>query len=198
MNIKIRSWETGGIVYVGDHQDTKTAVEYCVKNKIILTGADLTEANLYGANLYGANLTRVNLTRVNLTEANLTEANLTEANLTRVNLTEANLYGANLTRANLTRANLTRAKYSILSTVRINLGKLSDDLTLELMRWDAITCGMDNMDAWAAGGQCPFSKSHFCREFFFTENKEVWVAGNTTMNHRQLWEAIAKEKNITI
>src|SRR3989338_4858752 len=84
---------------------------------------------------------------VDLTRASLTGADLTGANLTR----------ANLTRADLTGANLTRAKYSLLMILRIRLGELSNSLTLELMRWDALVSGTDKMTAWAKqGGPCPF------------------------------------------
>ena len=51
--------------------------------------------------LSGANLTGANLYRANLRGADLTEANLREADLSEVNLTVANLSGANLTGADL-------------------------------------------------------------------------------------------------
>src|SRR3989338_7329156 len=63
---------------------------------------------------------------------------------------------ASLTGADLTGANLTRAKYSLLMILRIRLGELSNSLTLELMRWDALVSGTDKMTAWAKqGGHVP-------------------------------------------
>jgi uncharacterized protein YjbI with pentapeptide repeats len=104
MKITIKARFTDSLLFEGEYESTKHALE-----QANLDGANLDGANLYGANLYGANLDGANLYGANLTRANLTRANLDGANLTRANLDGANLYGANLDGANLDGANLTRA-----------------------------------------------------------------------------------------
>jgi uncharacterized protein YjbI with pentapeptide repeats len=172
-----------------------------------LTRADLTRANLSEANLTGADLTRADLTEADLTRADLTGADLTGADLTRADLTRADLYGANLTRADLTRADLyganlygqdlTKTHYQVSQILHgYNWGDLPDNLTLELMRRDAIICGNDKMDKWAHGGDCPFM-GYIVRDFYFTE-RDLWEPGAPTMNDMELFKALCKEKEIKI
>ena len=151
-----------------------------------LRSADLSGADLYGANLYGANLSG----------ANLSGANLRSANLYGADLYGADLFGANLSGANLRSANLSGAEYSILSALRSAWDEVTSPLCLEMMRWDALSCGTEKMTAWAKGGSCPFNKQE--REFHFKEHRTLWKPGKPKMNHRQLWEALCKEKGIKI
>lgn len=90
MNIEIKSWIDGSVLFSLETKSIKLAVEAAVKSR----------ANLFRANLTGADLTRTNLFRANLSEADLTGADLFRANL----------FGANLSEANLTEANLTGAR----------------------------------------------------------------------------------------
>lgn len=118
MSIQTIKKTTGKIIYSGEHDSLKSAVEYCCRNAVSLSGASLNEASLNGA------------------------------------------------------------KYSILSILKIIFGSLSDEFTLELMRWDAISCGEEKMTSWSKGGQCPFLDS--VRDFYFTEKKSLWVPGKPT------------------
>ena len=72
----------------------------------------------------------------------------------------------------------------------------TDVLTLEMMRWDAISCGTAAMNEWVKTGKCPFMTAE--REFYFQENKKLWRSGKPKMNHRQLFEALCKEKKIKL
>jgi hypothetical protein len=157
---------------------------------------EINTANLSGANLSGANLSGAYLSGANLYRADLSGANLYRAYLYGADLSGADLYGANLSRANLSGADLYRAKYSILSIIRCKISICSNELTLECMRWDAITCGIDKMQEWSKGGNCPFGI--YERELFFNEKRHLWVSGAPQLNHKQLWEMIAKENNIKI
>jgi hypothetical protein len=121
---------------------------------------------------------------------------LREANLRGADLCGANLRGANLREANLCGADLREATYSIFVLLRSCWNSVSDGLCLEMMRWDAISCGMKKMDAWKNTGECPFSGSE--REFYFQERKELWVPGAPVMNHLQLFKALCKEKEIKL
>lgn len=183
--------------------------------KAILYREDLHGANLYGVNLRTANLCEANLSRAdmrqmdlhgaNLSEADLRMATLCEANLTRADLTgadmrEADLHRANLGGAYLRGANLWECEYDLLGILRIDMGALSADLTLELMRWDALYCGTEAMDDWARGGDCPFEGTK-TRPFIFHESQGLWPIGRKNrpkMNIAQLWVAVAEELGIEI
>ena len=104
--------------------------------------------------------------------------------------------GADLRGADLHWANLRGAKYSILQVLRLNFGALSPELTLECMRWDAVSCGEAAMTEWLKGVPCPFHDSD--RELFFEEKKFLWVPGLPTKNYRELWEALTAECGIKI
>jgi hypothetical protein len=196
----------GELIHEGDYNELKNAVEFCVLNGIslqgaylqgaYLRGADLQRANLQEADLQRANLREVNLRGANLRGANLREANLRGANLQEVNLRGANLRGANLREANLREANLQEVKYSIINVLRSNFNSLSDELTLELMRWDCVSCGEEKMKIWIDTDTCPFADSE--REFYFQEKKKLWVPGKPTMNYKELFIALCKEKEIKI
>lgn len=58
-------------------------------------------------------------------------------------------------------------------------GDLPDDLTLELMRYDA-SCHPEpeRFDEWALGaGPCPYDNTKFERSAEFTECRELWNPG---------------------
>ena len=95
MRIEIKNI-SGAIIYSGEFESVRHAIEQAVVDK-----ADLHGANLYEANLHGANLCRANLHGANLCRANLREANLYGANLYGANLYGAYLYGAYLRGADL-------------------------------------------------------------------------------------------------
>ena len=82
------------------------AVQYAVKNRLDLRGADLFRANLRGADLRMANLFGANLREADLRWADLSYADLREANLRGADLFRADLRGADLFRADLRGANL--------------------------------------------------------------------------------------------
>jgi len=105
---------------------------------------------------------------------------------------EADLWGANLGGADLR-----GAKYSIPILLHsVNWDELSDKLTLELMRHDALLVGNKAMNEWAKDGNCPFVKT--IRGFYFNEKGKLWKLGKPKMNEMELWIALCKEKNIRI
>ena len=148
------------------------------------TRADLSRANLYKANLSEANLSWANLSRANLSWADLSRANLSGANLYRVNLSEANLSGANLEFLKLPSIKMLASFY---------LGKLSDVLTLELMRRDAWAHPKpEAFDAWANGCNCPYQNED--RFWLFELKKELWNPGPPEMRDSDLILAICRER----
>ena len=140
MQIKIKRWWDGKILFEGDFPSMRDAVVQAVATHANLTGAILTVANLRDALLTGAILTHANLTRADLTDANLrdalltgailTGADLTRAHLTRADLTGAILRGANLRDALLTGAILTGANLTgaILTGANLTGANLRDAL----------------------------------------------------------------------
>ena len=123
-------------------------------------------------------------------------ADLSGADLSGADLSGADLSGADLSGANLYRANLRSAKYSLLAALRSCWNVYTDSLILELMRWDALSCGVEKMTAWAKGGSCPFDKLD--RDFNFQESRKLWKPGKPKMNHRQLFEALCAETKVKI
>ena len=134
-------------------------------------------------------------------KANLSWANLSEANLSRANLSRAYLSRANLFRADLSRAYLETAKYSIFQILLADWRELSDELTLECMRWDSTVCVNPerDMSLWVTDNVCPCAgENGTLRLINFNEKKSLWEPGKPTMSLRELWIAIAKEKDVKI
>ena len=155
-----------------------------------LIKANLSEANLYKAHLSGADLRGANLRRANLSWANLSLANLFRANLSLANLFRANLYWANLSEANLYKANLPAPSMVLLA----NWGEVSDELCVDLMRYDAFF--HDNPEefiTWSKGGPCPYDDCKFQRACNFREKRDLYTPG-PVKNGFALMVALFKEK----
>jgi len=151
--------------------NNKKLIEKFVSCNIDLSGADFSGANLQGANLQHANLQDVNLR----------DADLRYANLRGAILSGANLRGANL---------------GLMQLLLINWGELSNRLTLECMRQDAVLIGIEKMDIWANGGSCPYEIRE--RELIFNQKCELWESGKPEMSIGELIFALCKEKNIIL
>jgi hypothetical protein len=141
------------------------------------------------------------LSYVNLRSADLSSANLSYANLRFANLSSANLRSADLRSADLRFADLSQLLFSNSVTTLLTIidwGQLSDELTLELMRHDAESCGIEAMTKWAnsTDGNCPFNGT--VRDFQFAENKKLWVEGTPKYRGMRLLKLLAKEKGMKI
>jgi hypothetical protein len=87
----------------------------------------------------------------------------------------------------------------LLEILQLKISDISDELTLELMRWDSLLCGVRKMDDWAKKGEkCPFSDTNKQRMFNFSEKKSLWKKGKPELNIVELWKKIAKELKIKI
>jgi hypothetical protein len=75
----------------------------------------------------------------------------------------------------------------------INWGLLSDKMTLEMMRHDAESCGIEAMNNWIKTNICPFANSR--RDYLFQEKKELWIPGVPELRGIELLKALCKEKN---
>jgi len=159
-----------------------------------LYGADLRKADLSGADLYRVNLYGANLSEANLSGANLYGADLSRADLSKVDLSGANLSGADLSGVNLCGANL---EFSWFPSIRlissIQLGLISKNLALELMRRDADGHPYpEKFDEWAKGGDCPYQNEE--RFWLFNEERKGWKPGKPQMSDKDLIIALCKEK----
>ena len=76
MKISIKARFTDAILFEGEYESTRHAVEAALKSGANLRGADLYGADLYGANLYGADLYGADLRGASLYGASLYGANL--------------------------------------------------------------------------------------------------------------------------
>jgi len=155
-----------------------------------LRNANLRNANLRNANLRNANLRNADLCYANLRYANLRYANLRYANLYNADLRNADLRDADLCYANLCytdlcyadlrNADLRNAKLPAPTRVLLaNWGEVSDDLTIELMRFDARNCpdGENKFEIWSKGGKCPYKNCSVQRCANFKEERELWSPG---------------------
>ena len=134
------------------------------KNKNNLQGADLQDADLRGANLRGADLQ------------------------------DADLRGANLQGANLQGANLQFFEFPSTKTLStIPLKNISDEIILELMRWDAQAHPKPELfDKWAAGEDCPYQDEE--RWWIMPEKRGIWKPGPPTMKLSDLILEICKQE----
>jgi len=156
-----------------------------------LSSADLRYANLRSADLSSANLSYADLSYADLSSANLSFANLPSADLSSANLSYADLRYANLRHADLSFANLSPPAMLLLCF----WGEVSDELTLELMRYDASNHpDPTKFDTWAKGGSCPYSTG-FGRSANFKEKRELWKPGKAK-SARELVLMLFKEKDI--
>ena len=176
---EIKSRFTGDILFSLKTESLKLAVAAAVKSGADLRGADLSGAYLRGAYLRGADLR----------EAYLSGADLRGAYLRGADLREAYLSGADLSGAKI-KFN----KFPSITTLsQLNLGKLPDDLTLELMRRDAYAHPHpERFNEWAKGRECPYRNEE--RFWEFEMKKELWRKGRPKMTDRDLIVAICNAK----
>ena len=95
------------VLYSGEHNSVREALEAAIKN-----GADLSRADLSGANLSGACLSGADFSGADLSRADFSGAYLPGADLSRADLSRANLFGACLSEADLSEADLSGADLS--------------------------------------------------------------------------------------
>ncbi len=127
-------------------------------------------ADLAGADLRGANLRDVNLRGADIRGADIRDVNLRGADIRGANLRDVNLRGADIRGASLPSPQMV-----LMSEWR----RLSDDLTRDLMRYDAASHpeGEAAFSRWAADGPCPYDGCHIERAALFTEHRKLWSPG---------------------
>jgi len=158
------------------------------KEYSIEPGANLRGASLSGASLSGASLSLANLRGADLSDADLSGADLSDAYLRGADLIGANLRGANLSGAFLSCADIRGADIrgaflpSPTMVLLAHWGEVGDNLTIELMRYDA-SCHPDPtaFDRWSASddGLCPYNDVKVQRACYFRERRGLWSPGSS-------------------
>jgi hypothetical protein len=204
MNIEIKNRFNGKIIICGEYESIKNCLE--TNKGADLRGADLQGEDLQGADLRGADLRGAYLQGAYLQGAYLQGADLRGADLQGADLRGAYLRGAYLQGADLQGADLRGADLDIDDLLRnnsvqtiltiINWGKLSNELTLEMMRHDAESCGIKAMSDWTVTSVCPFTNSK--RDYIFQEDKALWVEGPPQLRGIELLKALCKDKGYKI
>jgi hypothetical protein len=122
--------KSGKVIFMADVDCDETcdtsikiglAVNYAIRHKINLIGADLRGVDLSGTELRGINLSQANLSYTSMRDADLSYtdlgyASLSGAELYGTNLSYASLSGANLRDTDLSYANLSCADLRVLQT----------------------------------------------------------------------------------
>ena len=160
-----------------------------------LISCDLSYANIENGCLFAANLKNTSLISANLSLANFVNANLAGAWLRDANLTGANLASTNLTHCFLGGVNL---KDTILPSPTMVLladwGKLTDELTADLMVWDSLNHPDPTaFDRWANGGSCPYSDTKVQRAAHFKERQELWGKGKVCSPYELMQRVLAEK-----
>lgn len=100
MERKIKKFEIkstdGSILFTGEFESFKECVLSALKNKVMLTGANLVGADLSYMDLAGEDLIDVDLTGANLSNADLSGVNFKRSKLINVNLSGSDLSFASL------------------------------------------------------------------------------------------------------
>jgi hypothetical protein len=171
MRFDIKCRYSERFLYSGEGETLAAVVVKAVSDHANLGDANLGDANLRGANLGGAYLGGANLGGANLRDANLGDANLRGANLRGANL------GA-----------------PCVMIAAGSWGELSDELTADLMLWDAANHpDPEAFDRWANGGACPYAAVKIARAAQFQEKKHLWGKGQVCRPW-DLWQRLLAEK----
>ena len=105
MKVEIQESYTYAVLYSGEHESLREALECAVKG-----GADLCRANLLNADLNELNLQGARLSDADLSGSQLRYADLTGADLAGARMYGTELCGSDLTSADLSRADLDNAR----------------------------------------------------------------------------------------
>jgi hypothetical protein len=128
-------------------------------------------------------------------EADLSRANLSGADLSGANLSWANLSGANLSWANLSGADLWGADLCPTMLLLSGMGRLSDDLTSDLMNYDAANHpDPAAFQRWADGGACPYEGVKVQRVANFSERRECWPPERQLLSAFELMKRVLRER----
>ena len=117
MHIKINCRWKDTVIFEGEFESLKHAVEKAIADKVDLRGVDLRGANLRGADLRDADLSCADLSCADLRGVDLRGANLRCADLVDAYLSGAYLSGADLRCANLSGAYLEPIKTDFICAI---------------------------------------------------------------------------------
>ncbi len=154
--MKIRNRYTGEVIFEDDAKTIRETVENAIKQKSDLRRSDLRGSDLSGSNLRGSDLRGSNLSWSDLRGSDLSWSKIEFFNFPSIRTISA-----------------------------IRLHDLPDNLTIELMRRDALAHPHPELfDEWAKDGKCPYEN---VEAFWLFEPKKIlWSPGLPTMADRDL------------
>lgn len=159
---------------IGDFTNFEDAkLEQCDLKNSDLRHSTFERSILEYSNLQRANLNSSNLRYANLNNCNLKWADLFAADLRYSSLREVDLEDVNFEGCLLDGAYIEFYKFPSKTILNMPLGKLPDELTIELMIRQAYSCpDPEIFKMWAFGEDCPFRiKYKFERTWKFVEDK---------------------------
>jgi uncharacterized protein YjbI with pentapeptide repeats len=138
-------------------------------------GVNLSYADLFQADFFGSDLSYVNFSHANLSHATFFGANLSHTNLYHANLSHVNFSGANLSHANFSGANVKEVEWPAPTMVLLaEWRECSDELTLELMRYDASNhLNPKSFIIWRKNNLCPYTNENYKRCANFSERSSL-------------------------
>ena len=103
--------------------------------------------------------------------------------------------GANLSGADLSGANLSGADLCPTMLLLSGMGRLSDDLTSDLMNYDAANHpDPAAFQRWADGGACPYEGVKVQRVANFSERRECWPPERQLLSAFELMKRVLRER----
>ena len=183
--IEIKICWNSEVLYSGEHENLKEAVEEAVKSGANLRGADLSCASLSCADLSGASLSCASLSCADLSGASLSCADLSCADLSDADLSCASLSGASLSGAQVGKGGDEAMLVGSRPIVQIGpIGSRNDWLTV-------FWCG-DAGVRISAGCQKQISEAHFLKRLAYRHGE-----GDQANIHAQHYiEALAFAKRL--
>jgi len=106
VKITIKARWSDRIIFEGEYESMKHAVQDAVQKKVSLSDSNLSGSDLSGSDLRGSNLSDSNLSGSDLRDSNLRGSNLRGSNLSGSDLRGSNLSGSNLSGSDLSGSNL--------------------------------------------------------------------------------------------
>jgi hypothetical protein len=190
----------GHLIVRGEYASVKDCLER--NRRVSMFGADLSGADLSCAILFGTDFRDADFSRAVLRGADLRGANFSNATFWGADLSGANLAEACFVNADLWKANLWAARFLCPPMVLLaGWGEVSDDLCVDLMRYDA----SNHPDPkkfldWGLGGPCPYCDENIIRSANFIERRHLITSGFLKLRVRsayELMQVLIKEKCIS-
>jgi len=174
---------------------TLASLTYCNLYDCNIIKAELSNSMFSVSNLVGSTIVNSKFYDCDFSSANISCTNIENCLLEDCDLFKASLYGTRFKNVTFINSELP----PVTDLLRCNWSGCSDDLVLELMRYDCslVPNGRKLFDKWKAGEGCPYNNQSFGREAVFAESSKLWKYGRPK-SALTLVKKLFKEFNITV